>query len=145
MMATVDDVRFHEVQRVPHRRLWAFAALLTGPAVLIIAPLVITVSLTTQVRSDGVFYRFRPFNRRFRRIDFEDIIAVEPVRFALWAYLLEYGGWGIRVSMRGRGLAFTVWGRSGVRVTMSDGTRRLLGSRRPTELAEAIDAVRKAA
>jgi hypothetical protein len=52
--------------------------------------------------------------------------------------LREFGGWGIRWSLRGNGWAYTVDGREGVQLEFADGRRVFVGSRRPDELAAAI-------
>ncbi|MDM7999364.1 MAG: DUF6141 family protein [Dehalococcoidia bacterium] len=92
-----------------------------------------TASLTTEVRSDGLYYRYFPFHWSFRRISSQellryDVIAYHPVR--------DYGGWGIRY---GRGSkAYNVSGNHGVMLELSDGRKLLIGSQKAQELASAI-------
>jgi len=90
-------------------------------------------NLTTEVRNDGLFYRFFPFHLGFRRISPESLVGYEvrtykPIR--------DYGGWGIRY---GRGSkAYNVSGNRGVMLVLSDGQRLLIGSQKPDDLANAI-------
>jgi len=96
----------------------------------------LSLSLTTEVRIDGLYYRYFPFNLSFRRLGPEDIREFEvrtysPVR--------EYGGWGMRWG-RG-GMAYSVWGNRGVDLVLFDGRRKLIGSQRPEELAQALKKV----
>ena len=89
--------------------------------------------LTTEVRQEGLYYRFSPFHLNFRRIALEDLARYEvrtynPVK--------EYGGWGIRYG--GGGLAYNVSGNRGVQLELVSGKRILIGSQRPEELAEAL-------
>ncbi len=89
--------------------------------------------LTTEVRSDGLYYRFFPFHIRFRMVTAESLVSYEvqtyrPIR--------DYGGWGIRY---GRGSkAYNVSGNRGVMLELSDGQRLLIGSQKPDDLANAI-------
>jgi len=76
-----------------------------------------------------------PFYRR--RIATADIASCEAVTYSP---LAEYGGWGIKWG-RG-GVALNARGNRGVRLTLRDGRRILVGSQRPEELAEALAAPR---
>ena len=97
------------------------------PALLLLAKLV------TEARTDGVYIRFVPFHRSFRRIAFEDLKRCE-VR--TYRPLLEYGGWGIRFGLKGK--AYNVRGNRGVQLELADSKRLLIGSQRPEELWQAI-------
>jgi hypothetical protein len=92
------------------------------------------MNLTTEVRSDGIYYRFFPFHLSFHKIKLEDLVRYEvqtyrPVR--------DYGGWGIRWGRKGK--AYNVSGNRGVQLEFSDGKQLLLGSQNPEELAGALD------
>lgn len=92
--------------------------------------------LEVEVREDGVYFRFFPLHLTFRRIPFEEVAhcsarTYNPVR--------EYGGWGIRYSLRG-GRAYNVRGNRGVQLVLRNGERILLGSQRAEELARAVRA-----
>ncbi len=90
--------------------------------------------LITEVRNDGVYFRYIPFHFSFRRILFSEIknYTVRTYR-PLW----EYGGWGIRYNLRG-GWAYNVSGNRGVQFELINGRRILLGSQQPEALAQAI-------
>ena len=93
----------------------------------------LTLNLTTEVRTDGLYYRFFPFHLSFRRIAPEDLTKYE---LRTYSPLREYGGWGIRYGTKGK--AYNVGGNRGVQLELSDGKRMLIGSRRPEELVEAM-------
>jgi len=100
--------------------------------------LFLSARLETEVRSDGVFYRFFPFHRSFH------CVAMESVRrFYAKTYspIREYGGWGIRRKWPGTGygLAFNVSGNQGVLFEFSNGSTLLIGSQKAEELARAIE------
>ncbi len=68
-----------------------------------------------------------------RRISVADIASAESVTYSPIA---DYGGWGIRGW--GKKVALNARGNRGVRLTLRDGRRVLVGSQRPEELAEAL-------
>ena len=96
------------------------------------------VNLTTEVRDDGLYYRFFPFHLTFRKIAWEDIKSCEA---RTYSPLREYGGWGIRWGAKGK--AYNTAGNRGVQLELTNGSRILIGSRRSEELADAIDAAIK--
>ncbi len=95
--------------------------------------------LVTEVRADGLYCRFRPLQRRPRRLAWADIKSYEAVTYRP---IREYGGWGIRVVTDG--VAYSVSGNRGVRVKQVSGSHVLVGSQDPDKLVEAIRAARRA-
>jgi hypothetical protein len=91
------------------------------------------------VRLDPHTLRIRYFPIWRRTIPVEEITSWE-VR--TYHPILEYGGWGIRLSMQGRGWCYNVSGNRGVQLTLRDGQGVLIGSQRPEELAAALQRVK---
>lgn len=83
-------------------------------------------------RSGGVYLKFEPFHRSFKRIPFSDLADVRATGYSP----LRYGGWGFRWSPRG--VAYTVSGKSGVRFERASGKSVFVGSDRPDELLAAV-------
>lgn len=100
--------------------------------------LFLALRLETEVRSDGLFFRFFPWHITFRRIVFGDIQSYEAVKYNP---LKEYWGWGIRYGLRGK--AYNVSGDKGLRVKLRTGKEILFGSQKPEELAKAIETARQ--
>ena len=98
------------------------------------ALLVRVASLTTEVRDDGVYVRFAPFHSSFRRIPFSDLTDVQATGYSP----LRYGGWGIRWSPSG--VAYTVSGKTGIRLEWNGEQSVFVGSDRPDELLAAVQA-----
>ena len=92
------------------------------------------LNLTTEVRGDGIYYRFFPFHLSFRRIAFAELAKCEVRDYSP---LKDYGGWGIRHGSKGK--AYNVSGNRGVQLEMKSGDNLLFGSQRPEEFAEAIE------
>jgi len=91
------------------------------------------VRLTVEVREDGIYFRFFPFHRTFRRIGFEEI---RSCRVRQYHPIREYGGWGIRKGRSGR--AYNMSGNLGVELALKNGKNLLLGSLRAEELNRSI-------
>ncbi len=96
--------------------------------------LVLRGALVTEVRTDGLCVQHYPLTRR-HCFAYSDI---EEYRGRTYRPIREYGGWGIRHGLFGRGKAFNVSGNRGVQLVFRDGRRFLIGSRRTDELARAI-------
>lgn len=113
------------------------ALAVVGPLMILmgigLAFLFYKMKLLTEVREDGVHINFFPLTRQ--TVLFKNIISCEvrtyrPIR--------EYGGWGVRYGRFGK--AYIVSGNRGVQLKLSNGKGLLIGSQRPEELAQAIQA-----
>ena len=98
------------------------------------------LKLETEVRSDGLYVRFYPMHIRFRKFTGENL-----AEFYTRTYkpIGEYGGWGIRCSFTGKGKAYNVSGNKGVQLVLTNGKKLLIGSKKPDDLAAAIDKMLK--
>ena len=153
------DVMFHEEQRFRQPWLWVVFAggvaleawLVTylvaeRPAVAVIVGVVVIAAtlvpfallfaakLVTKVRPDGVHVRFSMFLRFSDHIRSEDVVSCRAVRYRP---IRDYGGWGVRFVADGK--AYNVSGNRGVRLEFADGRHLLIGSRKPNDLAHAIE------
>lgn len=92
-------------------------------------------NLTTEVRDDGVYFRFFPLHISFHKIGLEDINGFDV---QIYRAIRDYGGWGIRYGRKGK--AYNVSGNRGVQLQLSNGERILIGSQHPEEMAKALNA-----
>jgi hypothetical protein len=104
-------------------------ALLLGVVLLLGA--VLTMRLSTTVTSDALSIRYGFLYRT--RIPLAEVAHAEAVEYSP---IRQYGGWGVRGTLRRR--ALNARGNQGVLVTRSDGSTLLIGSQRPRELLEAL-------
>jgi hypothetical protein len=100
-----------------------------------IAVLFMYIRFETEVRSDGLYVRYYPFHIHFKKIPPDDLSECyarqyRPIR--------EFGGWGIRYGLFGKGKAYNVTGNMGVQLIFKDGKRLLIGSQKSDKLGEAI-------
>lgn len=110
----------------------AFVLALVFGALLLL--LFFKMRLVVVVRPGVLLLRFVPLHRDFRRIELGDLASY---RACTYRPIREYGGWGIRLVPSGR--AYNVSGNQGVRLDYPDGTHLLIGSRRPEDLAQAVE------
>lgn len=109
------------------------AFLFIAGACCLVASLVISFRLITQVRSDGIYVRYAPVQPSFTRIAWTDIREVYLRRFDA---LTEYGGWGLRWGPSGRGyITPAEWG---LQIVLHNGTRVLITTQRAEELTEVL-------
>lgn len=104
-----------------------------APTLGVILVLVALMRMTTEVDEAGlkVVFGFLPVYTR--RIAFSDIGAVAAETYDP---LREFGGWGIRGM--GKNRALTMQGNQGVRITLKDGSRLLVGSAQAEEFARVL-------
>ena len=114
-------------------------AIFTGICIPIaIAALFVLLMLETEVRSDGIYVRFSPFHIHFKRFAPEDLSEFYARQYKP---IMEYGGWGIRFGLFGKGKAYNVSGNKGVQLIFKNGKKLLIGSQRAEELEVAIRSI----
>jgi len=91
--------------------------------------------LDTKVDSTGVSYRFFPFQLNYKLKKWEEM---EKVYVRKYNPILEYGGWGLRIGLFGKGGAFNVSGNMGLQLELKNGKRFLLGTQKPEEMEKAV-------
>ncbi|MFH1127248.1 MAG: DUF6141 family protein [archaeon] len=94
------------------------------------------LKLTTEVRTDGLYLRFTPFHLKYKKIPIE-----KDTKYYTRTYqpITEYGGWGIRCGLFGKGKAYNVSGNHGLQIELANGKKLLIGSQKPEQLKSAID------
>ena len=140
-------LRFREVQRFRQPWIWALLGglsifmLVLGPiswgglvVVAVVATLLYSLRLQTEVRADGIYLKMWPIHRSFRRISWSEIERYESKQYSP---LRQFGGWGIRWAP-GK-VAYNVSGDRGIWIERTNGRAVLIGSQFPEEFASAID------
>jgi hypothetical protein len=161
-MSEEKEVVFREVQRFSlWLRLFFVASMLFGVTIMVYAkatsgslreplPILVTAGLTflllglavffftmrleTEVRPDGIYFRFFPMQIHYKKLTPGELVDCYARQYRP---ILEYGGWGIRCGFRG-GRAYNVSGDRGVQLVLGDGRQLLIGSQKSDQLAEAI-------
>ncbi len=105
-----------------------------------IAALFYFLKLETEVRADGLYIRFVPFHIHFKKFAVDDLSECYARRYKP---IREYGGWGIRCGLSGRGRAYNVSGNKGVQLVFKGGRKLLIGSQKAEKLQGAIRSIMK--
>ena len=90
-------------------------------------------NLTSEVREDGIYIRFIPFQWSFQKIGYDELDTFEVTTYRP---IRDYGGWGVRYGSKGK--AYNVSGNRGVLLTFKNGKRLLIGSQRSDEFHQWI-------
>ena len=142
---------FHEEQRFRQWWIWALLAVAALPVLVVVAVRGVVLSVLVApllLLAIGVLLAFA---RLVVDVDRETItvafhflwpkrrIPISEVRRAdamTYRAFLDYGGYGVRLGLRG--WAWAVSGNQGVLVETKNGSRLMIGSQRPKELEAAI-------
>lgn len=113
----------------------------TGLLILTVTTLLFTVlfiscRLDTTIKKDGVYVRFFPFHLKFKYYNW-NIMIKSYVR--QYSPLIEYGGWGLRFGIFGKGTAFNVSGNKGLQLEFLNHKKLLIGTNKPGELIETLN------
>jgi hypothetical protein len=168
-MAPEAALLFRELQAIRQPRVWALIAILpTGFTLLLIWQVLlghpagphpmpnanvigwtiflwlvwlrlVTIKLATRVQRGKLSISLRGL-WTVRRIALADVSKIEVIAYRP---VEDYGGYGIRLSKRGR--AYIASGDRGVRLTFAKGGSILIGSQIPEKLAQAVEAARSGA
>lgn len=109
--------------------------LLAIGSIIAVTILFICLRLDTQIKKDGIYLRFFPFHLSFRHYTWDNI-SKSFVR--QYNPITEYGGWGLRLGLFGKGRAFTVSGNKGLQLEFFDRKKLLIGTGKPDELTETL-------
>ena len=103
--------------------------------VVLVSVLFVFMRLETQIKEDGVYYRFFPFQLKMKTISWD---RISEAFIREYKPLIEYGGWGIRLSLWGKGWAFNVSGNKGLQLVYDNDKKFLLGTQKPEALQQAL-------
>ena len=109
----------------------------TGLTILLTL-LFISLRLDTQIKRDGIYVRFFPFHINFRHYTW-DTLAKSYVR--QYSAITEYGGWGLRLGLFGKGKAYNVSGNKGLQLKFKTSKKLLIGTNKADELNETLNKI----
>ena len=103
---------------------------------LLFTLLLINCRLDTTITKDGIYVRFFPFHLKFRHYNWDSLIKSYVRQYSP---LMEYGGWGLRFGIFGKGTAFNVSGDKGLQLEFPNHKKLLIGTNKPGELTETLN------
>ncbi len=106
----------------------------------LITALFAIIRLDTIIKRDGIYFRFYPVQRKYKYLPWQKITKSYVLRYNP---ILEYGGWGLRIGLFGRGRAYNVSGRNGLKLVCSDEKKLLIGTQKPEEITEVLMALKQ--
>jgi hypothetical protein len=108
--------------------------LVTGSILSALGIIVTNTKMVTQIRNDGIYVRFPPFQAGFQKFLWKDIKQVYVRRYNATS---EYMGWGIKTGPMGKG--YTVAGDMGIQIVLKNNYKVLIG----TQQSEKVNAILK--
>ncbi len=112
---------------------------LIGPALVVL--LFVFMELRTQVNEQGIFYRFFPIHFQVLIINWDE---VKKAYVRKYSPLGDFGGWGIRLGLGGKGKAYNVDGNMGLQIELKTGKKILIGTQKPEEMQTLLTQLVKA-
>jgi hypothetical protein len=112
---------------------FSLAAVIGLALPLLLAAFVLQMTTEVTPTEIRVWFGWVPIYRR--------VVSISGIRrYAVVQYrpIVDYGGWGIRAGRDGERV-LNARGNRGVRLELTDGSKLLIGSQRPEELAETIE------
>jgi hypothetical protein len=115
------------------------AGLLTITGLFLLATILIFTSrLDTVIKSDGIYVRFFPFHLTFKHYKWNSLTKSFVREYSP---ITEYGGWGLRLGLFGKGTAFNVSGDKGLQLEFNNHKKLLIGTNKPAELTETLNKI----
>jgi len=111
------------------------ALLLIAALTLMLTFLFLNFRLDTLIKKDGIYVRFFPFHLKYKHYKW-DSLTKSFVR--QYSAIADYGGWGLRFGLFGKGTAFNVSGDKGLQLEFTNNKKLLIGTNKPEELTETI-------
>ncbi len=102
---------------------------------ILLTLLFVNFCLDTKIKEDGVYVRFFPFHLKYKHYTW-DTLAKCYVR--TYSPIGEYGGWGLRFGLSGKGKAYNVSGNKGLQLEFTNGKKLLIGTNKPDDVTGAL-------
>ncbi len=105
---------------------------------IVLTILFFKMHLETQIQADGIYFKYPPMISKKRFISKAEIANYEVRKYNP---MREYGGHGIKKGRRIKhtGKAFTVSGRYGLQLYLTNGQKILIGTQRKEALKHAME------
>jgi hypothetical protein len=93
--------------------------------------LFLNIRLETVIKPNGIYVRFFPFFIKYKHYSWSSLTKSYVRQYSP---LAEYGGWGLRLGLFGKGKAYNISGDKGLQLEFTNGQRLLIGTNKPDEL-----------
>lgn len=89
--------------------------------------------LITKITPEGIYIKYIPFHFKFKKYNWEEL---EKIYVREYSPIGEYGGWGYRFSITGKGRAYNTSGNMGLQLNFINGKKLLIGTQNSIELKD---------
>lgn len=115
----------------------------TGQIIAVIISILVTllfytIKLQTIIKEDGIYYRFFPIHKAFRKFTWDKI---KLCFIRKYNPITEYGGWGLRFGLMGMGKAINISGNKGLQLVLTTNSKILIGTNKPEEINEVLSRI----
>lgn len=124
--------------KIPQKEIstYLLTSLPAGIITILVTGAIFLVRLETKIDNIGVHYGFWPFQKNLRTATWHEI---EKIYVRKYRPLLEYGGWGYKTSLQGRGKVYNTKGNMGIQIVFKDNRKTLIGTQQPDIAKKVID------
>ncbi|RZJ81404.1 MAG: hypothetical protein EOO47_04415 [Flavobacterium sp.] len=105
--------------------------LISAGITLLLTFVMLNFRLDTLIKDDGIYVRFFPFHLSFKYYSWQ---SLTKTYVRTYSPIAEYGGWGLRMGLFGKGMAYNVSGNKGLQLEFSNGKKLLIGTNKPEEI-----------
>lgn len=109
-----------------------FFAVLT----LLISLFLLITRLETMIKRDGIYVRFYPFQKNFKKYPWETITRSYTRKYSA---IGEYGGWGVRIGPLKKGNAYNISGNKGLQLEFTNRKKLLIGTNKVEEMNSVLN------
>ena len=112
-----------------------FALIFLNMGMLLLIFLFLSFNLKTVITEQYISFRFFPLQNKMRTIYWRDIKNVKIIEYD---GITEYWGYGLRF-MPGKGWCYTMPGHHGIRLTLTNGKKILIGTHMTKEISHILN------
>ena len=109
--------------------------ILTECLLILITLVILNIKLDTQIKNDGIYFRFFPFQFSFIYVSWE---LLDKCFVRKYSPIKEFGGWGLRYSFWGNGKAYNISGNQGLQLELTNKKKILIGTQNPEEITAVL-------
>lgn len=107
-------------------------------SMLLVSAAILSAKLKTYINKDGVYVQLFPYHLRYKFYDWSSIFKAHVIKYSP----LRAGGWGIKISMDAT-KHYTVSGNMGLRLTLMNGRKVVIGTNKPDEMVNVLERLNK--
>lgn len=105
---------------------------------LSVAVLFYKARLETIIKKESIYVRFFPLLFSTKEYTWS---SLSRCYLRDYSALAEFGGWGWRFSVFGRGTAYTIKGDKGLQLVLKSGRKLIIGTQKPKEMEEVLQKI----